>query len=137
MGTGSSEVQAEAGPECTALSTGSVDSSERVGVPGAGFLRVLTQEPYAGRVSVHGPMVTFPQKRTGCGSIKADPAAIGSESTPEDASGGADRRAHGSAALPSRDGVPVRSAGFPAALITRFTLGGRRPRHPLAGGGIQ
>jgi hypothetical protein len=87
MKTGSSEIQAESGPECTALSTGSVDSSERIGVPGSmGFLEVLTQEPYAGWIRVHGPMVTFAQKRTGCGSIKADPAAIGSESTPEDAS---------------------------------------------------
>jgi hypothetical protein len=35
------------------------------------------------KACVHGPMVTVVQQRTRCGRMKADPAAIGPEATPE------------------------------------------------------
>src|SRR5271165_201050 len=44
-------------------------------------------------VRVHEPRVTDVQQRTRCGSMKADPADIGPEPTPEGASVSSDRRA--------------------------------------------
>jgi hypothetical protein len=38
---------------------------------------------FLARVRVHGPRVTVVQQRTRCGRVKADPADMGPEATPE------------------------------------------------------
>src|SRR5215468_11177791 len=44
------------------------------------------------RVRVHGPRVTVVQQRTRCGRMVADPADMGPEATPKDASVSSDDR---------------------------------------------
>jgi hypothetical protein len=82
-------------------------------------LVVLSLDQIAG-VGAHEPGVTAVQKRSGCHDPRPDVATTGREATTE--GGMADRRAHERAVLPLRDGVPVGSVGFPAALSTRSPL---------------
>jgi hypothetical protein len=61
-----------------------------VDAPSGCPLRVCVS-PRSASVRIHGPRVTVVQQRTRCGSIRADPAAIGPEGTPERASVSSDR----------------------------------------------
>ena len=89
--------------ECPLLTHGNTPTISDEQTGGIKPIRViLPNYPYGGStlrvlVSVHGPRVTAVQLRTRCGSMKADPAEVGSEATSK---GAPLRRTNGTLVFP-------------------------------------